>query len=163
MKAPGDRSMSVVIRDVQRHDRSQWQALWDDYNAFYGRAGPTALDPAVTELTWARFFDPASPVNCLVAVRGEAVVGLVHHIFHASTTRATDVCYLQDLITCASLRGKGIGRMLIEAVAAAARRAGCSRVYWQTKSDNQTARALYDKVGEHSGFIVYSRELGAAP
>ena len=153
--------MTVIVRDVGRSDRVQWQILWDEYNAFYGRSGPTSLDPAVTELTWARFFDPAESVRCLVAADGGRVVGIAHYLFHRSTTRTADVCYLQDLITLAPLRGKGIGRMLIEAVAGAARAAGCSRVYWQTKVDNHTARALYDKVAEHTGFIVYAKELNS--
>lgn len=150
--------MSPTIRDIHRNDRPQWQVLWEGYNAFYGRSGATALDPAITELTWERFFDPGEPVYCLVAVEGAAVVGLTHYLFHRSTTRAADVCYLQDLFTLPTHRGKGVGRMLIEAVAKAARRAGSSRVYWQTKVDNHTARALYDKVAEHAGFIVYSRD-----
>lgn len=149
--------MSLTIRDIHRNDRPQWQVLWEGYNAFYGRSGPTALDPAITELTWERFFDPGEPVHCLVAVEGAGVVGLTHYLFHRSTTRAADVCYLQDLFTLPTHRGKGVGRMLIEAVAQAARRAGSSRVYWQTRVDNHTARALYDKVAEHEGFIVYTR------
>ena len=44
-------------------------------------------------------------------------------------------------------------------VAEAARAKGCSRVYWQTRSDNAAGRALYDKVAAHHGFIVYSKEL----
>lgn len=151
--------MSITIRDIERNDRSQWQVLWDGYNGFYGRSGPTALDPVVTELTWERFFDPTEPVHGLVALDGGRVVGLAHYLFHRSTTRTANVCYLQDLFTAAAFRGMGIGRMLIEAVAGAARRAGSSRVYWQTKVDNHAARALYDKVAEQSGFMVYVREL----
>jgi len=56
-------------------------------------------------------------------------------------------------------RGRGIGRALIEAVYAAARAAGCSRVYWQTQAGNHTGRQLYDKLAEHRGFIVYAHEL----
>jgi GNAT superfamily N-acetyltransferase len=151
--------MSLTIRSIERSDRPQWQVLWDGYNAFYGRSGATALDPAITELTWERFFDPREPVHCLVAAEGASPVGLTHYLFHRSTTRAADVCYLQDLFTLPIHRGKGVGRMLIEAVVEAARRAGSSRVYWQTKVDNDTARALYDKLAEHTGFIVYTREV----
>jgi GNAT superfamily N-acetyltransferase len=154
-----ERYVPLTIREVDRRDRSQWQPLWDGYNAFYGRSGPTALDPAITDLTWARFFDPDEPVHCLVAVEEDRLVGLAHYLFHRSTTRAADVCYLQDLFTLESFRGRGIGRKLIDAVVDAAQRAGSSRVYWQTKVDNRTARALYDSVAEHSGFIVYIREI----
>jgi GNAT superfamily N-acetyltransferase len=151
--------MSLTIRNIEPNDRPQWQVLWDGYNAFYGRSGASALDPAITELTWERFFDPKEPVHCLVAEDGARIVGLTHYLFHRSTTRATDVCYLQDLFTLETFRGKGVGRMLIEAVAEAARRAGSSRVYWQTKVDNHTARGLYDKVAEHGGFIIYTRDV----
>lgn len=151
--------MSLAIRDISRSDRSDWQVLWDGYNRFYGRSGPTALDPAITELTWERFFDPGEPVHCLVAISEDKVVGLAHFLFHRSTTREADVCYLQDLYTAESVRGRGIGRMLIDAVAEAGRRAGSSRLYWQTKVDNDTARRLYDKVADHAGFIVYTKEL----
>jgi GNAT superfamily N-acetyltransferase len=150
--------VSLTIRNVARSDRAQWQVLWDGYNAFYGRSGPTALDPAVTEQTWERFFDPAEAVHGLVAVDGDRVVGLAHYLFHRSTTRAANVCYLQDLFTAEGSRGTGIGRKLIEAVVEAAQRAGSSRVYWHTKVDNSAARALYDKVAAHTGFIVYGIE-----
>src|SRR6266404_4561069 len=50
-------SMSSVIRPVARADYDQWLPLWDGYNAFYKRTGPTAVPPEVTQMTWARFFD----------------------------------------------------------------------------------------------------------
>jgi GNAT superfamily N-acetyltransferase len=70
-----------------------------------------------------------------------------------------DICYLQDLFTVEHMRGRGIGRRLIEAVYEAAREAGSSRVYWQTQVGNEAGRALYDKVAKHLGFIVYSHEV----
>jgi GNAT superfamily N-acetyltransferase len=149
----------ITIRDVCRNDRRDWQVLWDAYNGFYGRSGATALDPAITETTWMRFFDPLEPVHCLVAIDEDRVVGLAHYLYHRSTIRQANVCYLQDLYTAEPLRGRGIGRKLIDAVAEAARKSGCSRVYWHTKVNNETARALYDKVAEHTGFIVYIKEL----
>ena len=50
----------VRIRPIQPADFSDWLPLWDGYNAFYGRSGPTALPLEITETTWRRFFDPAS-------------------------------------------------------------------------------------------------------
>jgi GNAT superfamily N-acetyltransferase len=66
---------------------------------------------------------------------------------------------LQDLFAAEHVRGRGVGKRLIEAVYEAARKAGSSRVYWQTQATNQAGRALYDKVAKHLGFIVYSHEL----
>ncbi len=87
------------------------------------------------------------------------IVGLVHYLFHRSTTRLRDVCYLQDLFTVEQLRGRGIGRRLILAVYQAGREMGCSRVYRHTQTFNTKGRALYDKVAEHKDFIVYAHEL----
>ena len=146
-------------RPIRRSDQDEWRPLWDGYNAFYGRSGPTSLPEEITRATWERFFDPADPVNAIVAVEQGSVVGLVHYLYHRSTTRLRDVCYLQDLFTAPKLRGLGIGRRLIHAVYDAARAAGCSQVYWQTHVTNQAGRGLYDKVAEHRGFIVYSHDL----
>ena len=48
-----------------------WLPLWDGYNAFYGREGPTALPLEITRATWARFFDAYEPVQALVAPSGQ--------------------------------------------------------------------------------------------
>ena len=150
---------SFIVRPLLRGDRAQWRALWDGYNAFYGRSGATALPESITDSTWERFFDPAEPVHALVAEDGPRIVGLTHYLFHRSTTRLNDVCYLQDLFTAEDQRGRGVGRQLILAVYDAARAAGSSRVYWQTQVTNEAGRALYDKVARHLGFIVYTHDF----
>ncbi|MGH7653770.1 MAG: GNAT family N-acetyltransferase [Gemmatimonadaceae bacterium] len=152
-------NQSVLVRPVARADFHEWRPLWDGYNAFYGRAGATALPEEITLATWERFFADGEPVHAFVAQLQGRVVGLVHYLYHRSTTRLRDVCYLQDLFTAEQLRGKGVGRQLIQAVYGAAGDAGCSRVYWHTQASNGPGRALYDKVGEHKGFIVYAHEL----
>lgn len=148
-----------TIRDIERKDYDDWRVLWDAYNVFYGRSGPTALAEEITLATWERFFESSEPVHAFVAEASGRVVGLAHYLFHRSTTRLHEVCYLQDLFTSEQLRGKGLGRGLIEAVYEAARQVGSSRVYWQTQTTNVTARLLYDKVARHDGFIVYAHEL----
>jgi GNAT superfamily N-acetyltransferase len=149
----------VSIRPAAHDDFDQWFDLWEGYNEFYGRVGPTALPKEITETTWARFFDPDEPVHALVAESGGRLVGLAHYLFHRSTTLIPPLCYLQDLFTSQTLRGRGIGRHLIERVAEEARSAGSPRVYWQTHESNQTARRLYDQIAEYSGFLVYRIQL----
>ena len=149
----------VLVRPVAEADFAEWLPLWYGYNAFYGRSGPTALPAVITETTWGRFFDPAEPVYALVAEHGGRLIGLTHYLFHRSTLHIEMVCYLQDLFTAENARGRGTGRALIEAVAQRARAAGAARVYWLTQESNHTARRLYDKVADNSGFIVYRKPL----
>ena len=133
--------------------------LWDGYNAFYERVGPTALAAEITQSTWNRFFDAEEPVHALVAERNGTLLGIVHYLFHRSTLLIEQNCYLQDLFTVEATRGQGIGGALIEAVYVRAREAGATRVYWHTQETNATARKLYDGIADCSGFIVYRKVL----
>jgi GNAT superfamily N-acetyltransferase len=150
---------ALTIRPVAPGDYAQWLPLWDGYNVFYGRSGPTALDPEITRTTWERFFNAGEPVHALVAEESGTLLGLAHYLYHRSTTSIGLNCYLQDLFTRSEARGRGVGRALIEAVYAAARAAGSPRVYWQTHETNATAMRLYDQVAEKSGFLVYRKLL----
>ncbi len=150
----------IGVRDVQRGDFPAWKPLWQGYNAFYGRQGETALPDEITNLTWSRFFDGYEPIHALVAEQHDRkLVGLVHYLFHRSSTGLRSNCYLQDLFTVESARGQGIGRALIEEVYRRAAQAGSGRVYWQTHETNSTAMKLYDKLAEKSGFIIYRKDL----
>jgi GNAT superfamily N-acetyltransferase len=150
-------SGDLIVRPVTRRDHDQWLPLWDGYNAFYKRSGATALSAAITAMTWARFFDAYEPVHALVAESDGQLRGLVHYLFHRSTTAIEPVCYLQDLFTNEAARGKGVGRALVQGVYERAALAGSPRVYWQTHETNFTAMQLYNKVAEHSGFVVYRK------
>lgn len=149
----------VTVRPVSPEDFDAWKPLWDDYNAFYERVGPTALPDEVTDTTWRRFFDASEPVHCIVADREGRMVGMCHYIFHRSTARIAPVCYLQDLFTAPDYRGHGVGRALIERVYEITKEAGSTRVYWLTHTTNTPGRTLYDKVAKNLGFIQYLHEV----
>lgn len=150
---------ALLVRPVTRADHDRWLPLWDGYNAFYERSGPTALAPEITAATWERFFDPYEPMFALVAEQDGILLGLTHYLLHRSTTSLLPSLYLQDLFTTAEARGKGVGRALIESVYDAARAQGLSRVYWQTHETNETAMKLYDRIAEKSGFLVYRKVI----
>jgi GNAT superfamily N-acetyltransferase len=152
-------SLVPTVRFAVRGDFSRWLPLWDGYNAFYGRSGTTALPDEITQVTWARFFDAYEPVCAMVAEDEGQLVGFVHYIFHRSTISIAPTCYLQDLFTRESTRGRGIGRALINAVYEQATLAGVPRVYWQTHESNSTAMKLYDRVAKRSGFVVYRKDI----
>jgi GNAT superfamily N-acetyltransferase len=147
--------MLFRIRPVLPSDRTQWEALWDSYQTFY----KTKIPAETADITWARFFESDEPVYALVAEESGSLVGLVHYLFHRSTWTAGPYCYLQDLFTLETARGKGVGRALIEAVYAAAKREGASRVHWLTHETNVEAKKLYDKLAQNLGFVQYRKDL----
>jgi GNAT superfamily N-acetyltransferase len=148
--------MTVAVRPLRAQDREEWQPLWDGYNLFYERPD---LPADITETSWARFLDDDEPMFAAVAELDGRIVGLVHYLYHRSTTAIEHVCYLQDLFTAPEARGRGVGRALIEYVYAEAAKAGSPRVYWQTHEANP-ARKLYDQVAALTPFRRYARELG---
>ena len=95
----------------------------------------------------------------IVAERDGRVVGLAHYLIQESTSKLTPVCYLQDLFVDPNVRGGGHGRALIEHVADHARARQATRLYWNTHETNATAMALYERVAERSGFLVYRKLL----
>ncbi|KPF66432.1 GNAT family acetyltransferase [Bosea sp. AAP35] len=147
---------SITIRTLAVTDRAAWEPLWQGYLTFY----KATLTPDITEATFARLTGGTEPMGGFVAQRDGRLIGIVHWVVHRSTWNTRDICYLQDLFTAPEARGTGAGRALIEAVRQMAQAKGCFRVYWQTHESNVEARALYDKVADKSGFIVYRQPLG---
>jgi GNAT superfamily N-acetyltransferase len=144
---------SFTVRAIEPSDRPRWEPLWRDYQS--SRKCPEE----VTETTWRRFFDGLEPVYALVAEEGEVVIGFVHFLFHRSTAMLGPTCYLQDMFTMETERGRGVGRALIDAVCARAKAAGASRVYWNTGENNAAARVLYDKVATLTTFVQYRKNV----
>jgi GNAT superfamily N-acetyltransferase len=141
--------MACAIAPLAPPDRPGWEALARGYKAFY----ETDVSDAGYAEAWRRLL-ARDGVYGLGAKTGGGLVGIAHYLFHASTW-ARNVCYLQDLFVAPEMRGQGVARALIEAVADAARAKGAERFYWLTQEQNAVARALYDKLGKFHGFIRY--------
>lgn len=144
----------IEITALRPEDRETWGVLSKGYKTFY----ETVLPEAQYDATWRRL-QAGDGIRGLGARLDGRLVGIAHYLFHPAIW-SQDVCYLQDLFVAEAVRGKGVARQLIEEVAREARERGAARFYWQTKQDNATARALYDKVARWHGFIRYDYPLG---
>lgn len=147
----------TTIRPIQRQDEPRWRMLWDAYTRFYEREPVEAI----TEHLWQRIFNPASPVQAIVAVHTDAqgqqtVIGIAHYILHENTSELTPVCYLQDLFVDPTARAGGVGKQLIDWLLAEVKQRGWANLYWNTRETNYRARALYDKYTPQSGFVRYA-------
>ena len=144
----------LTIRPLTAADHAAWHRLWTDYLAFYD----TVLPEAVYQTHFARLLgDDPRDFHGLVAELDGRLVGLTHYVFHRHGWTIGDTCYLQDLYADPEVRGRGIGRKLIEAVYAAADAMGAASVYWMTNRDNATARQLYDRIAAPTDFMKYRR------
>lgn len=145
----------IAIRPLTHGDWEQWCVYWAQYQRFY----EVDLGPETTRTTWNRFFDPSEPLYCAVAADDAGIYGFVHYVFHRSTWGRNDFCYLEDLFVSPSVRGRKIGKQLIEYVQGQAREKGCDRLYWHTQESNHTAQRLYDWIAQKPGVIEYRMGL----
>lgn len=143
----------ITLRGLEAADRPQWDGLWAQYQAFY----KASIAPETSDVTFARLLDASVPMHGLIAQIDSEVVGMVHYIYHYSAWTIGPYCYLQDLITRAEFRGKGVATALIKAVYEKAAAHGASRVYWLTQETNETAIRLYESLADRPGFIQFRK------
>ena len=90
----------------------------------------------------------ARPVaECWVADRGAAVVGFALFFTNFSTFLGRPGLYLEDLYVQPAHRGAGIGRALLQRLAALAVERGCGRFEWSVLDWNADAIAFYERMG----------------
>jgi GNAT superfamily N-acetyltransferase len=143
--------MTLKIRAIEVKDKDQWLKLWAGYLEFY----KSTISPEQTELTWKRLINNEQKMFGFVAESEEGVIGFTHCLFRPSTWTETDYCYLEDLFVDPNIRGKGIGRALMNKVIELAKEKNSKRVYWTTQEFNITARVLYDSITPVSEFVQY--------
>ena len=140
-----------MVRELRAEDKSFWLPLWQGYLTFY----KAELTTQQTEVTWGRLLDPEYNLNGLVVEFDGLIAGVTHYSFQTSTWAEHSNCYLEDLFVNPGVRGKGLGRALIDAVKEIAETAGSSRLYWNTDRTNEVARKLYDSYTNESGKVQY--------
>ena len=147
--------MTLTIRAIEEKDKDQWLKLWAGYLEFY----KSTISSEQTELTWKRLINNELKMFGFVAESEEGVIGFTHCLFRPSTWTETDYCYLEDLFVDPSIRGKGVGRALMNKVVELAKEKNSKRVYWTTQEFNKTARVLYDSITPVSEFVQYRLPL----
>lgn len=147
--------MAIEIRPLITADMQLWLPLWQGYLDFYNEALPAGL----TELTWQRLIDADFNLHGFGAFEDGQLLGIAHYNFQNSTISKNGLVLLEDLFVSPQIRGKGVGRLLINAVKAEAEKHGCSRLYWDTDRTNETARKLYDSYITEAGKVQYRLPL----
>ena len=143
--------MTLTIRAIEEKDKDQWLKLWAGYLEFY----KSTISLEQTELTWKRLINNELKMFGFVAESEEGIIGFTHCLFRPSTWTETDYCYLEDLFVDPNIRGKGVGRSLMDKVFELAKEKKSKRVYWTTQEFNKTARVLYDSITPVSEFGQY--------
>jgi GNAT superfamily N-acetyltransferase len=117
------------------------------------------IDDERNRAFFSRFIAPSDDGMLLGAWRDGELLGYACLYWSFTSTVPAETVLMNDLYVAPETRGQGVGRALIEASAAVARKRGAQRLEWMTAPDNETAQRLYDSTGaERSEWVEY--ELG---
>ena len=89
----------------------------------------------------------------VVAVADKRVIGQVAAYIHLHPDRAADL-YIDNLGVTPAFQRRGIARRLVDEVFAWGKTLGCGQAWIVTETDNDAARALYEKHGATAEPIV---------
>src|ERR1019366_1417871 len=92
-------------------------------------------------------FGPNPFYFCLIAEHDGGAAGVALFFYNYSTWLGRPGIYLEDLFVEPELRGLGIGKALLERVAAAAVEKGCMRLEWAVLDWNTPAIEFYRAMG----------------
>jgi ribosomal protein S18 acetylase RimI-like enzyme len=134
--------MELRIRQASPDDLHELARLFDAYRQFYDQ--PSDVRGA-REFLAERMESRQSLV--IVAAGDDALVGFTQLYPMFSSVRMAPIWILNDLYVDTDVRRLGIGGLLLEASAAAARAAGATRLVLETARENLGARALYRAAG----------------
>ena len=91
-------------------------------------------------------FGPQPVYGFFVCVKdnSQEIIGIAVYYYRYSTWKGQTM-YLEDIIVTESMRGKGIGKMLIEKLIEEAKEKGFKRITWQVLDWNEPAINFYKK------------------
>jgi GNAT superfamily N-acetyltransferase len=112
--------------------------LFDRYRVHYGEAP----DPA-RAANWLEEHIDAGRLRAFVAENGERLVGFATTMEVPASLWLARFWQIRDLFVLPAHRRRGVGRVLLDHVRAAAIEAGAQRLVLQTEEDNDSALRLY--------------------
>jgi ribosomal protein S18 acetylase RimI-like enzyme len=151
----------IEVRRAGLEDAPEIARLLHDFNAEFEEPSPGV--GALTE--YSRRLLEAGEMTVLLAGEGPDGIALVR--FRPSVWTGEPEAHLQELYVVPALRGRGIGRALLEATIAAARAAGATGIDLNTGETDTAARALYESTGftnregspDGPSMLFYEREI----
>ncbi|HET6997136.1 MAG TPA: GNAT family N-acetyltransferase [Solirubrobacterales bacterium] len=151
----------IEIRRAGPNDASEIARLLEDFNAEYDEPSPGV--PLLTE----RLRPLLARGEMTVLLAGDGPDGLSLFRHRPSLWVSGLETHLQELYVVPPLRGRGIGRALLEATIAIAREGGSKGIDLNTGETDTVARALYERMGftnregspDGPSMLFYEREI----
>jgi ribosomal protein S18 acetylase RimI-like enzyme len=151
----------IQVRRGGAADSAAIARLLHDFNTEYDE--PTPGVGRLAEIVASMF--AAGEITVLLAGTGPDGIAVLR--FRTAIWTGSPEAHLQELYVVPALRGRGIGRVLLEATMEAAREVGATGIDLNTGETDTAARGLYESSGftnregspEGPSMLFYEREL----
>ena len=145
----------MIVESLQIDDKEQWRKLYQGYADFY----KMPMNEDILDTVWSWIFDEDNKFYA-IGVRSSQgkLVGFMHFREMPSPLRGTLIGFLDDLYVHPEHRGSGMVQSLFKELKLLAQKNDWPYVRWITASDNQRARAVYDKISSTIDFVTYQMQ-----
>ena len=145
----------MIVESLQKNDKEQWRKLYQGYADFY----KMPMNEDILDTVWSWIFDEDNKFYA-IGVRSSQgkLVGFMHFREMPSPLRGTLIGFLDDLYVHPEYRGSGMVQSLFKELKSLAQKNDWPYVRWITASDNQRARAVYDKISGTIDFVTYQMQ-----
>jgi ribosomal protein S18 acetylase RimI-like enzyme len=143
------------VESLKINDKEQWCKLYQGYADFY----KMPMNDDILNTVWSWIFDKENKFYAIGARSSQGnLVGFMHFREMPSPLRGSLIGFLDDLYVHPDYRGSGVVQSLFKELKSLAQKNYWPYVRWITASDNQRARAVYDKISGTIDFVTYQMQ-----
>ena len=140
-----------MIRKLEQKDKENWTKLYNAYANFY----KIQMNRGILDTLWIWIHDESHDVKGLCFELEGKIVGIAHYRTMPRPIKGQYIGFLDDLFVEPNFRGQKIAQRLIAHLKSLSKDNNWSGIRWITHSSNKTAKKLYDKIANNTGFELY--------
>ncbi|MDC1223892.1 GNAT family N-acetyltransferase [Pelagibacteraceae bacterium] len=140
-----------MIRKLKKKDKENWAKLYSAYADFY----KVPMNTGILDTLWEWIHDESHIVNAICFELEHKIVGIAHYRTMPRPIKGHYIGFLDDLFVEVDFRGQKIAQKLISHLKSLSKVNNWQGVRWTTHSSNMSAKKLYDKIANNTGFELY--------
>ena len=140
-----------MIRSLDHKDKGKWKKLYNAYADFYN----LPMNSGILDTLWDWILDDNHIVNGICYELEGNIVGIAHYRTMPRPIKGQYIGFLDDLFVEPEFRGQQIAQKLISHLKSLSKANNWDGIRWITHSSNKTAKNLYDKIANNTGFELY--------
>jgi ribosomal protein S18 acetylase RimI-like enzyme len=140
-----------MIRKLKEKDKKNWAYLYNGYADFY----KVPMNSEIVDTLWGWIQDENHIIKGICFELEGKIVGIAHYRTMPRPIKGQYIGFLNDLFVDPEFRGQKIAQKLIAHLKSLSKANNWDGIRWITQSSNKTAKKLYDKIANNTGFELY--------